>query len=104
MDTRYLIDAGVRQTAVLIAQLATPAGMRAPLSHIADQIFVDLARQIEAQGVSRKVAADMFGIALRTYQKKVERLAESASRRGLTLWQAVLEFVENQPGSDRERI
>ncbi len=65
---------------------------------------MDLAQQIEAQGVSRKVAADMFGIALRTYQKKVDRLSESASRRGLTLWQAVLEFVENQPGSDRERI
>lgn len=104
MDTRYLIDAVVRQTTVLIAQLSTAAGIRAPLSHIADQIFVDLARQIEAQGVSRKVAADMFGIALRTYQKKVDRLSESASRRGLTLWQAVLEFVENQPGSDRERI
>jgi hypothetical protein len=104
MDTRYLIDAVVRQTTVLIAQLSTAAGIRAPLAHIADQIFVDLSRQIEAQGVSRKVAADMFGIALRTYQKKVERLSESASDRGTTLWQAVLELVENEPGCDRERV
>jgi hypothetical protein len=52
MDTRHLIDAVVRQTTVLIAQLSTSAGIRAPLAHIADQIFLDLARQIEAQGVS----------------------------------------------------
>lgn len=104
MDTRYLIDAIVRQTTVLIAQLSTAAGIRAPLSHVADQVFADLAKQIEAQGVSRKVAADMFGIALRTYQKKVDRLSESASQRGLTLWQAILEFVESDPGVQREAV
>jgi hypothetical protein len=78
---------------VLIAQLATTAGVRAPLAHIADSIFLELAREIEAQGVGRKVVADMFGMALRSYQKKVDRLAESRTEANRTLWQAVLEYL-----------
>lgn len=35
----------------------------------------------------------MFGLALRTYQKKIQRLAESATEHGTTLWEAVLDFV-----------
>lgn len=91
MNTRLLIDAIVHQTTVLIAQLSTAAGIRAPLAHVADQVFLDLSREIEAQGVSRKVAADMFGLAIRTYQKKVQRITESAQAREQTLWEAVLE-------------
>src|SRR5690242_5793546 len=101
MDAKLLIDAIVRQTTVLIAQLSTAAGIRAPLAHIADQIFLDLAREIEAQGVSRKVVADMFGLALRTYQRKVQRLAESATQRNTTLWEALLEHVRENDGITR---
>jgi hypothetical protein len=61
MNVRLLIDGIVRQTTVLIAQLSTTAGVRAPPAKMADQVFIDLAREIEAQGVARKVAADMFG-------------------------------------------
>lgn len=98
MDIKLLIDAMVRQTTVLIANLSTAAGVRAPLAHIADQVFVELSREIESQGVSRKVAADMFGMALRTYQKRVQRLAESMAEKQKTLWQAVLDYtVEHAP-------
>ncbi|HMJ12174.1 MAG TPA: hypothetical protein VK524_12205 [Polyangiaceae bacterium] len=79
MDTRHLIEGIVQQTTVLIAQISTAAGLRAPLARVADQVFLELAREFEAQGVGRKVVADMFGLALRTYQKKVARLSESAS-------------------------
>ena len=68
MDTRHLIEGIVQQTTVLIAQISTAAGLRAPLARVADQVFLELAREIEAQGVGRKVVADMFGLALRTYQ------------------------------------
>jgi hypothetical protein len=104
MDVKLLIDAIVRQTTVLIAQLSTSAGIRAPLSHIADQVFLDLASEIEAQGVTRKVAADMFGLALRSYQKKVQRLTESATVRDRTLWEAVLDFLAEQGSVTRERL
>lgn len=88
MDVKLLIDDIVRQTTILIAQLSTAAGVRAPLSHIADQVFVELAREIEAQGVRRKVVADMFGLALRSYQLKVQRLLEH-ERPPTSIWQDV---------------
>jgi hypothetical protein len=103
MDSKLLIDSIVRQTTVLIAELSTAAGIRAPLAHLADQVFVSLAREIEAQGVGRKVVADMFGLALRTYQRKVQRLTESATMSDRTLWEAVLEFLQ-QGVASRERI
>lgn len=104
MDVKLLIDAIVRQTTVLIAQLSTAAGIRAPLAHVADQVFFELASEIEAQGVARKVAADMFGLALRSYQKKMQRLTESASARDKTLWEAVIEFLSQQGSATRERV
>jgi hypothetical protein len=104
LDTKLLIDAIVHQTTVLIAQLSTAAGFRAPLAHVADQVFFELSREIEAQGVSRKVAADMFGLAIRTYQKKVQRLMESTSVRDRTLWQAALEFLQENGSSSRRQI
>src|SRR5262245_12495613 len=104
MNTRLLIDAIVRQTTVLVAQLSTAAGIRAPLAHVADEVFVSLAREIESQGVGRKVVADMFGLALRTYQKKIERLTESVTERERTLWEAVLDFIEQQSGATRDQV
>jgi hypothetical protein len=94
VNVALLIDAVVRQTTVLVAQLATSGGLRAPLAHIANQVFLDLARELEAQGVSRKVSADMFGMALRAYRKKIQRLDESTTLRGRSLWEAVLEYIE----------
>jgi hypothetical protein len=93
MNIRLLIDSIMQQTTVLIGQLSTAAGVRAPLAKVADQVFLELARELDGQGVAQRVAADMFGLALRSYQKKVQRLAESASVPDKTLWQAVLEHV-----------
>jgi hypothetical protein len=104
MNPQLLIDAIVRQTTVLIAQLSTAAGVRAPLSHVADQVFLDLAREIEAQGVSRKVAADMFGLALRTYQTKMQRLATSSTERDRTLWEGILAYLEEQGSVSRKKL
>src|SRR5688572_3069044 len=104
MNTKLLVDSIVRQTTVLIAQLCTAAGVRAPLAQIADQVFLGLSRELEAQGVGRKVAADMFGLALRSYQKKVQRLAESETTRDKTLWEAVLDYLREQGSVPRRRI
>ncbi len=93
MKVRVLIESIVQQTTVLIAKLATAGGARAPLAHIASQVFVDLASELERQGVSRKVTADMFGISLRAYQRKMQRLKESDTDRGRSLWEAVLSHL-----------
>jgi hypothetical protein len=104
MNTKPLIDSIVRQTTVLIAQLSTAAGVRAPLAHLADQVFLSLSREIEAQGVGRRVVADMFGMALRGYQKKTQRIAESQTEQGKTLLEAVLEYLDREGGATRRQI
>jgi hypothetical protein len=54
--------------------------------------------------VSRKVVADMFGLALRSYQRKVQRLEESGTSHNKTLWEAVLEFIESAESVTRPRV
>jgi hypothetical protein len=103
VDVKLLIDCIMRQTTV-IAQLSSTAGIRAPLAHLADEVFLNLSRELEGQGLSRKVVADMFGMALRSYQRRVQRLSESASDTGKTLWQSVLEHLQNQQRVTRRAI
>ena len=104
MNVKLLVDAIVWQTTVLIAQLSTTAGVRAPLAHLADQVFLTLSREIEAQGVKRSVAADMFGLALRSYQKKTQRASSSVTQQGKTLFEAILDYVEVNRGCSRETL
>jgi hypothetical protein len=104
MNPRLLIDGIVRQTTVLVAQLATSGGVRAPLAHIAGQVFLELAKELEGQGVTKKVSADMFGMALRTYQRRTHRLARSATDRGRSLWEAMFEYVKEREFVTREEI
>src|SRR5262245_43456951 len=104
MNISVLIDSIVRQVTVLIAQLATAGGIRAPVAHLANQVFVQLAYELESQGVSRNVSADMFGMALRAYVRKLRRLSEAASDPGVTLWQVVLDFIRAEKIVTRTRV
>ena len=96
MSGTLLIDSIVRQTTVLIASLATAAGSRHSLAHVANQVLANLVGQLKAQGVGNKVIADMFGMALRTYHDRVARLAESQSEGGRSLWDAVLAHLQQE--------
>lgn len=96
MNLNLLIEAIVRQTTVLIAQLATSGGGRTQLAGTANQVFLDLVSELKRQGVGTRVIADMFGLALRTYHDKVRRLEESRTARGRSLWEAVLEQIEDK--------
>jgi hypothetical protein len=100
MYLKLLIDGIARQTTVLLAQLSTNSGARAPLSRLADQVFLTLTQEIEAQGISKAVVADMFGLALRSYQKKTRRIEQSATETTRTLWEAVYDYIREE---DRER-
>ena len=104
MDTQLLVDSIMRQATVLIAQLSSAAGVRAPLAHLADEVFLNLSRELERQGVSRKVVADMFGLALRGYQRRVQRLRESGTDRGTTLWRALLKYLEEHGPLTRRKL
>ena len=104
MNTQVLIDAIVRQTMILIAQLSTTDGVRSPLSHVSDEVFMGLVRELENQGLGKKVIADMFGLALRSYQQKVQRLSESATQRGVTLWGALHSYLTEIGVAGRSQV
>jgi hypothetical protein len=104
MNARVLISAIVQQVTVLIAQLATTGGARAPLAQVAGQVFLELARELEAQGVSRKVSADMFGMALRAYQRKVKRLGEQTEESEKSLWSELLDAIEHEGSAPRSTL
>ena len=104
MNSQLVIDAIMRQSMVLIAQLSTADGVRSPLSHIADEVFVGLVRELENQGLGKKVIADMFGLALRSYRQKVQRLRESVTTRGVSLWGAVHAFLAERDSAGRAEI
>jgi hypothetical protein len=104
MKVQLLIEAIVQQTTVLIAKLATAGGVRAPLAHVANQVFIDLGSELERQGLSRKVSADMFGISLRAYQRRMQRLRESSTERGRSLWEAVLGYLQSTELASRRDV
>jgi hypothetical protein len=104
VNVNLLIDAIVRQTTVLVAQLATAAGARAQLAHTANQVFLDLVQELKGQGVGNKVIADMFGLSLRTYHNKMARLAESGTERGRSLWEALLAYVTDHGATTRSEV
>lgn len=104
MNVRFLIDRLVQQATVLIAQLATSGGARASLAELSNQMFINLARELDAQGISRKVSADMFGMALRAYLKKIQRLGESSTDQGHSLWEAVLGFIDKRGKVTRSEV
>ncbi|MBN2194194.1 MAG: hypothetical protein JW751_15360 [Polyangiaceae bacterium] len=104
MNSQLLIDALVRQSMVLIAQISTAEGVRSPLSHIANEVFVSLVHELESQGLGKRVIADMFGLAERSYRYKVQRLRESVTSRGVTLWGALYAFLSERDAATRSEI
>ncbi|HVU02423.1 MAG TPA: crosslink repair DNA glycosylase YcaQ family protein [Polyangiaceae bacterium] len=104
MTPDLLIDSIVRQTTVLLAQLATSTGGRARLANTASQVFLDLIRELKEQGLNNKLIADMFGLTLRTYHNRVRRLAESSTFEGRSLWEAVLSFLQERGTARRGEV
>jgi hypothetical protein len=86
------IEALVRQTMVEVARLATSGGARQSLSRISDQVFSELTSELERQGVTKNVVADMFGMSLRTFHRRVQQVRHAQTERR-TLREAVLEWV-----------
>src|SRR6186713_1356261 len=96
MNAQLLLQSVIQQTTVFLAQLATAGGTRTPLTQVANQIFTDLSTELHNQGLTKNVIADMFGMTLRTYHRRVRELSESSSVAGSTVWEAVLDFVRSR--------
>ncbi len=104
MTPHALIDALLQQSMVMVARLATAGGIRAPLAHLAQQVFVDATRELRSQGVPHKVIADMFGLSLRAYHAKSRRLQDESEVRQRTLWQEVVRFLEAEERVSRAEL
>jgi DNA glycosylase AlkZ-like len=63
---------------------------------VAEQVFLDLTNELRTRGVKQNVIADMFGMALRTYHRRVRELAESKTDAGRSVWEAVLGYVRQK--------
>lgn len=96
MNTRLLIDEVLGEVARFVAALATLDGARTLVADLPDRFFLHLALALEGQGLSKKLVADMCGLALRSYQKRLQRLAESRSDVGRTLWEATLVYLHQR--------
>jgi hypothetical protein len=100
VNADLLIRSILQQTMVFAAQLATAGGARAPLASLANRVFLDLANELRHQGLTHSVIADMFGITLRTYHRRMREFEQSHTVEGSTVWEAVLGFLrENEPVS-----
>src|SRR5262245_48710826 len=84
--------------------MATATGGRAPLANTANQVFIDLVRELRAQGLGNKVIADMFGLALRTYHSRIRRLGESTTVRGRSLWEATYDYVRERESLSQQEV
>ncbi len=104
MHAELLVDAVVREMTRLVARLATAGGLRAPLMRVERQVFLGLVDELSRAGVSRKVGADMFGLPLRSYLRKIRRLAGSETTPSRSLWEAVLEHVSQHEHVSRASL
>lgn len=96
MNAQILIQAVIQQTTVFLAQLATAGRLRAQLAQVNNQVFLDLSAELQNQGIKKNVIADMFGLTLRTYHRKVRELSLSRTVEGRSIWEAVLEFIRER--------
>ena len=46
----------------------------------------------------------MFGMAFRAYRRKIQRLSESSTYHGRSLWEAVFTFIEQRPMVSRHEL
>lgn len=92
MNVESLISAIVRQTMILIAQLATN-GTRAPLAQVADQVFMNLVNELRNQGLSHRAVAHMFSLPLSTYHDRIRRFSVSETTQD-SLWRSVLDHIQ----------
>lgn len=105
MNHGLLIDAIVRKTALLVADLAVRDPVPASLMHVTDLFFTAINEHLRSKHERpQRVIADLFGLPIRTYQHRVTVLSQSASLRGITVWEAIYRFVRAEEQVSRAEI
>jgi len=99
-----LIRLITRQAMKLVARLAIVHDRRSSLAKISDIAFLELNHELEILGLRKKVIADMFGLALRSYQQKVNRLQESTAWDLRSLWTSVYDYLNKAKQASRKTV
>ena len=78
----------VYQAGRLAGATAVADGARRSLGWIQDILLLGVVDELEEQGLSRKVIADILGMTTRTFQRHLSA-ARAGSQVGITLWQFI---------------
>lgn len=104
-NVRILMNMLVREMGIFVSHLATYNGERKPLAHSLDLMFLTIAEELDRQGISRKVAADMFEMVLRSYQRKIKRLEVRINDHdAFTIWKELYEKIYEEEEAEREQL
>lgn len=106
MSERVLFRVLVSQSARLIARIITLTNARPNLAHLQEDFFYELSVHLQNYGVPRRVAADMFGLAMRSYLRRIKKYNDELSDREhqLSLWQIVYSKISESPDIQRQKL
>ena len=80
-----LVHAIAYEAGSITAHLSMVQDARRPIGWLHDIFFLGMIDELEAQQVPKKVAADAFGMSLRTYQRRIAQ-ARASQAVGYSLW------------------
>lgn len=101
---RKFAAAAAREAGRLVARVATSGGARRPVGWAVDEFFASMAEELDAQGVSVRVAASMLGTSRRTYQRQVQGAHNGRHAEASSLWWDVVRSLANQPAKREELL
>lgn len=86
------------ETGRAIVSNATVEGMRRSLDWVDDMVLRGILDELDARGVSRKVAADMLGITPRTLRRQVAAQQEARQdEEATTIWVQIIDLLLTVP-------
>ena len=89
------------QSGRTLAALAIMDGKRRPLSWVWGHIWKGLIDEFQDQGISNKVAADIMGCTLRTYQRRFSEYTEPCDEVGLNIWFRIYDALKTPLSADQ---
>lgn len=97
-NMHQFIRALAYQTGRTVVHTALRGGMRQSVGWAVDAMWSGMVDCFEEAGVSQKVAADMMGLTLRTYQRRIDSLSD-VSQGGRTYWMVIYARLQQQAAS-----
>lgn len=102
-EARYsLVHMLAYQAGRVVANTALSNGLRRTVGWTLDVMLLGIMDELERQQISRKIAAEMLGMTLRTYQRRRASVQEHAQSTGYNAWHRL--YSKLQKWASREEI